>query len=256
MGKLVKCEILKVNGVPVISGYSDNTCIIGTEKAKRLVKQKKVRIIEETTNVQKPMYITPIKKPPLNYERYKNSFQLISMVPYLDKKRLGQAYNRAMVKIVDDWVLFFDQDVLLGTNPFWYNIVMRAIGVLGHKAGLITCYTNRIGNKIQKAPGVSTGNHDIKNYHIPFAANLYNKNKGNIKEIKQGGFISGFLMITHKQAWRNAGGFLEKRIGSDIFHIDNDYHRKIKKVGYRIYLLEDLYVYHGYMKQAKLFRKD
>ena len=160
-------------------------------------------------------------------------------IPYLPGKALGQAYNKIM-ETVEDWVLFLDQDVYL-VNPHWYDICAAAIEKVGYKAGIISCYTNRIGCFYQK-----TGNPHCEDMrkHTTRARELYQANKGNLLDVtEQNSSTSGFFMLTHKKAWEDAGGFPLKFLGAD-----SQYSGALKRAGYKIYLLSDLYVYHGYQR--------
>lgn len=164
-------------------------------------------------------------------------------IPFEPGKQLGFAYNRAM-QTVSDWVLFLDHDVLL-VNPDWYAICQKTITRVGHKAGFITCVTNRISNSHQQAG--SCPNDDIKK-HIGTAKSLYEVYKDRLHEmtIKDSPF-SGFFILTHKQAWKDAGGFKDGFLG-----VDNAYYHDIIKANYNVYIMPELYVYHIYRRKTGL----
>jgi GT2 family glycosyltransferase len=170
---------------------------------------------------------------------------MITVIPY-KPDNLGAAYNEVMEKAAD-WVLFLDHDILT-LNPNWYKICMNAIKNLGHKAGFISCLTNRIGCHWQKATnydiGVDLDNDDIE-YHIKKAKEIDQKHHGQIYEPGPHGPLSGFFILTHKQAWKDAGGFKD-----GFLTVDNDYDEKIKAAGYKRYILKDLYYYHVYTKKG------
>lgn len=151
---------------------------------------------------------------------------------------LGECYNEYMSK-AEDWVLFLDHDVLL-LNPHWYKICMNVINQWGHNAGFITCVTNRIGCRWQKA-GSDIQNDDIK-YHLNFAKNLYLEHGNDSNEILQNSSpLSGFFILTHKEAWEKSG-----RFKSGFLTVDNDYDNKIQTAGYKRVIIPGLYCYHMY----------
>lgn len=158
-------------------------------------------------------------------------------IPFEPGKQLGFAYNRAM-ETIKDWVLFLDHDVLL-CNPAWYTICQEAIKQVGHKAGFITCMTNRIGNSAQQ--DTRCRGHDIKQ-HLLHSVALQMTHKGKLQEtsITDTPF-SGFLILTHKQAWKDAGGFTDGFLG-----VDNAYYRAVSNAGYKTYIIRGLYAYHIY----------
>ena len=115
-------------------------------------------------------------------------------IPYELGERLGHAYNVAAGR-AEDWFLFLDHDLCL-VNPWWYEICVRTIEQYGDKAGLISCYTNRIGNRLQIAPGVDTKSEDLA-YHRAFARSLYNRNRGKVLDhTAEKMRYSGFFMLS------------------------------------------------------------
>lgn len=157
-----------------------------------------------------------------------------------DKSLLGAAYNRAM-ETVEDWALFLDHDVFLA-YPAWYGSCKKAIQTLGHCTGLISCRTNAVAcpHQIIKGHG---GNHNL-DYHTEVAMQRATDYAGQYTDITDAIVpISGFFILTHKKAWQDAGGFSEGFLG-----VDNEYHRRIQKAGYRVFIIEELYCYHRYKR--------
>jgi len=163
-------------------------------------------------------------------------------IPYFENMQLGRAYNRAM-KTVKDWVLFVDHDLMLPLNPHYYSICKNAINTLGHKAGWITCKTNRIACGSQLESGAPKGDNIID--HIGYAKNLWKQHKDTYT-LCNGTPFSGFFMLTHKKAWEDVGGFKDGFLG-----VDNDYYNKLKENGYGTYVLNGVYVYHLYKLKGK-----
>jgi len=167
---------------------------------------------------------------------------LTVITPYLPKKNLGHAYNVAM-ESSDGWVIFHDDDVFLRTQPKWYDICIAAIEQVGHDAGFITCVTNRIACPQQRCVDAPKGNDLIK--HIEYAEQRYHKWGNAVVEIPRVK-PSGFFFITNTTVWNNAGKFPPGFLG-----VDNRYANQVKKAGYKVYMMEGLYVYHMYRREWK-----
>lgn len=161
-------------------------------------------------------------------------------IPYDSNRDVGAAYNRALAT-VEDWVLFIDHDVFL-VNDMWHAICQDAIKSLGHRAGWISCRTNAVACPHQVIKG-HLKNHDL-GYHMEIAKNLEMAYPGVYTDVTDVIVpLSGFFILTHRKAWQNAGGFPEGFPG-----IDNEYHRRLAKAGYRIFIMEELYCYHRYKR--------
>lgn len=154
-----------------------------------------------------------------------------------DRNHLGRAYNEAMTT-VSDWVLFIDHDVFL-VNPNWHKICLKAIEKFGHTAGWLSCRTNRIACPHQLWYNEAEGD-DLKK-HLEIAFERAESQKGIYTDVTDLGFLSGFFILTHKEAWQKSGGFVEGFLG-----VDNNYHISLKNAGYKILVMEELYCYHRY----------
>jgi len=163
-------------------------------------------------------------------------------IPWEPERRLGAAANRFMSRI-DDWGLILDWDVSL-LNIHWYDICLRAVKHLGHSAGLISCVTNRIGCPLQKAPGAPAG--DDMEVHREFARKVEQDYAGQVRDVTwhERWKLSGMFFLTHREAWDQVGG----APGGKFIGFDNWYHDRVRELGYRIHVLQDLYVYHGYRR--------
>lgn len=224
-------------------------------KAQKLRKAGHVKILHKLTNESngsKKIIQATRKRMRVEGNRF-TGLSIPAVVPYMPDKKIGQAYNEIMEKSESEWVLFFDHDVLLGLNPLWHDICINAINKVGDNAGWITCYTNRIGCRFQKAPNLKgfdniRSSHDM-NYHRQYAKTLYNNNKGKIKDLTlaRGARFSGMFILTNKTAWSKSGGFVEN---GGFFNVDCKYYTSIKKAGFRVYIMQDLYVYHGYFREV------
>lgn len=165
-------------------------------------------------------------------------------IPYLPNKNLGEAYNKFMETLPqDDWALFIDDDVFLRTQPHWYLICEQAINQVGKEAGLITATTNRIGCSVQRYSDAPKSD-DISD-HITYAARRFQEHGARLVDCNHAK-LSGFFMLTHKEAWEAAGKFRNGFLG-----VDNNYCGKVKDAGYKTFVLPGLYVYHAYKREWK-----
>jgi len=164
-------------------------------------------------------------------------------IPWEPGKRLGYAFNRA-IETVEDWVLILDYDVML-LSVNWYDICLRAIDKYGHSAGLISCMTNNIGCPLQRDNHNKTQDMD---WHFSRAAEVERKNAGVVQDVTDSQFkLSGMFFLTHRSAWEKTG-----RVPDDKFiGVDNWYDARIRENGYKVLILRDLYVYHGYKRLWK-----
>jgi GT2 family glycosyltransferase len=164
-------------------------------------------------------------------------------IPYEPGKQLAHAYNRAMESTTAEWVLFLDQD-LFCCNPNWYAMCLNAIQQLeGQKVGWISCKTNRIVCKAQLHK-LSTDPDDI-DFHIRIARDLYKEHGNKIVEVRSR--FSGFFILTNKTAWKSIGGFRHQNKG--LSKVDGDYSDRLRKAGFKHYIMPGLYYYHLYKKK-------
>lgn len=157
-----------------------------------------------------------------------------------NRNKLGSAYNRAM-ETVKDWALLLDHDIFL-VNHTWHATCLDAIKSLGHRAGWISCRTNAVACPHQVIKG-HLKNHDL-NYHTEIAKKREIDYPGVYTDVTDAIVpLSGFFILTHRKAWEDAGGFPEGFLG-----VDNQYHRRLAKAGYRVFVMEELYCYHRYKR--------
>lgn len=168
---------------------------------------------------------------------------LHTYIPYAspnEELNLGKSYNNFMSIVNDDdWVLFLDHDATFTTKE-WYNQVYKIIEE-NPEYGLFTCFTNRIGNPIQKVRNIDYDNHDIK-YHRNIGKTLYDEYKYKVtpwdyKNI----FLSGVIILVSKKTWDIIGGAPDGFLG-----VDNCIHIDCIKNDIKVGLMNGLYVYHWY----------
>jgi GT2 family glycosyltransferase len=156
-------------------------------------------------------------------------------IPYEPGGKLGWDYNRIMMETPHNWVLFLDHDVFLALNPNWYHICQQVIENQPN-VGVFTCKTNahhsNTGQQEVNAPGT-----DNIFEHLEYSRKIWNEKQYTCSDIEK---TSGFFMLVNKKAWKKAEGFP----GKAMFKEDWDFSRKVKNAGYRLVLIEGLYVYH------------
>ena len=182
-------------------------------------------------------------------------------IPWEPGKKLGYAINRSM-DTVDGWVLILDHDVFLSLNPLWYKICQNAIEKVGNDAGWLTCSTNAIGCPLQKADFshkqmefLYSKRFDSSNMndHFNIAQEIYRKHQGEVIDITESAKrhkLSGLFILTHKTVYdrvKSMFGFPDNK----FLGWDNYYNDRLIDLGYRLYLMKDLYVYHGYKRLWK-----
>ena len=153
--------------------------------------------------------------------------------PSPDNKNLGAEYNHYMTLVrEDDWVCMIDRDSMFIQDDYIERL-HHAINK-NPDAGLITCVTNRVGDKRQCHMNQISNVDSIKQIrktakNLPLA----------YQQIKAP--ISGMLMMFKKSTWRKAGRFKDGLLG-----VDNDFALKVEKTRKQIIVAKGLYVLHYY----------
>ena len=159
--------------------------------------------------------------------------QLVTFIPYADDRNLGRACNECMAMLPEDgWGVILDHDAVF-TTPEWHRQLTRAIQL--YPEGCFTGYANRARRPF-KAPGTAMDNHDMA-FHRALGAMLL-KNE-TIRDVTEERAPNGMLIVLSKQAWKKAGGFAQ-----GLHYVDRIMWKSLKMAGYRIYLVEGLYLYH------------
>jgi GT2 family glycosyltransferase len=158
---------------------------------------------------------------------------------------LGRCYNAFMELLPtdDDWACFIDHDAMFTTRD-WYAQLTRVV-TRHSDAGCFTAMTNRISNRAQVYGATRYGraspnaNHDIR-YHRRIGARLEKQFGSEVVPLTDRQMMSGVVILTRKSVWRQIGfapGFLG---------VDWQYHRDCLRLGYTVYLMRGVYVYHWY----------
>jgi GT2 family glycosyltransferase len=204
----------------------------------------------------------------------RGSLVIYTFIPYSasDDPDLGAEYNRFMGMLPgdEDWACFIDHDAMF-TTRHWYRQLADVIQ-LNPNAGCFTAKTNRVGNYIQVVDvdlatlNIFSGrerrrkhlellnnggnNHDIA-YHRQKGQQLHDSKRLVITQLPEEYLLSGVLLLVRKGTWRQVP------FRSGFFGVDAAYHYDCIKAGYRVYLMEGVYVYHWYRGDADVshFRK-
>lgn len=172
--------------------------------------------------------------------------------PYKSNKLLGVAYNElcSIVPNDDDWICLHDGDAMF-LNSNYGDIIENAIKT-HPQYQLFTCYASRIKNPQQMYQGIISEDPNII-HHWEIAQNNAILNRGKVKQLNN--LISGHVMIFPKWLWKQIP-FVTRTKRGTILGIDNVFSNTVLKRGYKIGLIEDLYVLHYYrMKQGVNYRK-
>lgn len=159
-------------------------------------------------------------------------------IPYSLERNLGAEYNRYMKLLPndDDWMVLNDGDTMFLTFDFGHHIA-EVIKKLPD-AGIITCKTNRIRQKLQQfkenSPDVIV--------HRLLAQDLDKKYRGQVERVTK--TISGFFMAIKKKTWLEMGKFSEK--DGKLIAVDTAFSKKVLDKGKSIYVMQGMYVFHYY----------
>ena len=163
-------------------------------------------------------------------------------IPYSTEKDIGKYYNAAMRKLSNDkdYCLFIDGDACF-TTTFWGHQIDNIIKKYNN-VGLFTACTNRVYCKWQIADGVDVVTNDLA-YHRRFGtfiSDLYYDSCLDVTDKRP--YLSGVLILVQKRLWKAIGGFKE----NGMLGIDNYLHKDAKSKGFKVMLMQGVYVYHWY----------
>lgn len=161
---------------------------------------------------------------------------ILAMTPFSLERNLGRAYNEAMALLPDgSWAIFTDHDAMVGLTREWFSVIAEAIA-FKPDAGAFVSVTNRIDASWQRAEEADRENHDI-GYHTKIA--LDRLKRRTLLDITDTKGFGGVCFALSKAAWAQAGGFAD-----GLLCVDHSMHFGLQRCGRRVYLLENLYVYH------------
>lgn len=177
------------------------------------------------------------------------------LTPYAQDRKLGAAYNQSCSIVPDDsdWICLRDGDTMF-LNFDWGDIIANAINNHSHIYSAFTCYASRIGGIAQQYENIISEDSDILN-HREIALKNASLNAGKVKDISLTPFISGHFILFPKWLW-NKVKFMEKTNQGTFLGIDNNFFHHVRVKGYKIGLIEDLYMFHYYrLKEGRDYNK-
>lgn len=165
-------------------------------------------------------------------------------IPYGLNGDISGAYNMAMAATNAEWVVLLDQDVFL-CNPFWYQICLDAINTTPLNTGMITCMCNPLHgadkrtSEVAQQAEIEIRSTNIEE-HIKVAEKLYAKYGSTVQAVTDYK-LAGYFMLVKKEIW-DAVRF--KSIGTGVLGTDWNFAKMLLSLGYKIYRVPGLYVYH------------
>ena len=162
-------------------------------------------------------------------------------VPYEPQGQLGWDYNRILNESPHDWILFIDHDIILNTNPMWYEICQRVISIYPDTA-LFSCKTNTRFRSPQidiDAPKTF----DINDHQI-YSKLIWDKYQFSCKTISKYMRFAGFFFLVNKQAALSVGGFP----GIALLDEDWEFTHRLHQHDLPVRLIEGLYIFHAHKR--------
>lgn len=159
------------------------------------------------------------------------------IIPYAPDKQFSKACNEAVAMIGEqDWICIIDHDFMFLTPD--------SIGDLYRYAemcpdALLTCYTNRVGNRGQCLNGVISENDSMKAW-VARAIRM-RQAEPTVTEIP--GVISGFLLLFSKKLWNDVSHFPDDKT---ILGVDNAFSARVLNKGKKIYMMNNMLGWHSY----------
>lgn len=159
---------------------------------------------------------------------------------YSTEKNFGKAINDHVAQVGnnDDFICIIDGDSMFLT-PDWGVQIEQVINTYGKKFSLIGCMTNRLGRKIQIAPGVDYDNHDTK-YHYGKAVEFARDNFGIVEDISKKRYIAGLFMLFPKSVWN------KHKFKENTPSFDDEFSKSVRRGGGKLGLMKGLYCQHWY----------
>lgn len=168
---------------------------------------------------------------------------LYFFTPYSFDKKLFEAFDYYMSLVSDsDWVCFLDGDTAF-LVPGWGHQINEYIKKYPD-TGLFTCYASRCHYSIQTRKGTNPENPDIL-YHQKIAATLKATHHLRVKEINRR--IAGHLMVIKKSTWNQIREEVKNKVhhqSKRILGVDTKISNALIKHGYKIRLMQGLYIFH------------
>lgn len=159
-------------------------------------------------------------------------------IPFAKDKNLGREVNKLINNSTDRYVIIQDGDVMQ-LNAYYGNRISEAVEA-NPQFQLFTCYTNRIGRPEQVSPHADWANDDIK-HHRELANEHWNMYGTSVIDVTDAPLLSGHLFVIDKEYWKYLPDLPNIGLGCD-----NEIHKMYKEAGYKVGLMQGIYVYHWY----------
>ena len=143
----------------------------------------------------------------------------------------------------DDWVVFTDRDVWF-PHPKYGDIIDGYSK--NQEYGLLTCFTNRIGNSYQCQNG-KYWKVESNLEHVEIANKMFDDYGYEILDITNKRRMSGMLIMLKKSTWKSSGGFKE----DGLLGVDNTILMNVRSSGGKAGLMMGVYVWHYYRNGNK-----
>jgi hypothetical protein len=163
--------------------------------------------------------------------------------PYSLNKKLFEAYDDCMALLKDDdWACFLDGDTLFFESNFGHQV--QEYVEKYPDTGLFTCYSSRCGYGYMVPPGTMQDSDSII-YHRKRSKEIYQKYHLQVLELNQ--HIAGHLMCIKKNTWMQIREDLMRVTdGANLLGVDTQITNKMLKHGFRILLMQGIYLMHYY----------
>lgn len=164
------------------------------------------------------------------------------ITPARSDLNFGEAINDLIKGLPnEDWVCLRDIDTI---PPLHKEFIWQCEEIAKTtKLDLISCMTNRIGLRHQLYNGVFSDDHNLLN-HKSIALELFNKAPLEVIETKQ--TIAGVMMLFSVNTWRKVKGFPTGAIKIGGVFVDYLFCKKVLRVGMKIGIAKNVYLYHAY----------
>lgn len=173
-------------------------------------------------------------------------------IPWDDDKNILQSYIHEMKKLKnpDDWCVFIDGDACFTHN--FYGLNIRETIMANEQYSMFTCFTNRVNCKYQLFPDINKTNNDME-YHRNVGYLAFERYGTSVRDITGQQPLSGVMMAFKKSAWNAVIKTMNNKSG--MLQVDNELHRKMKAHGFKVGLMQGIYVFHWYRNNNKLDHK-
>lgn len=164
------------------------------------------------------------------------------------RENFAEDCNAAMENSPAEWVILLNDDVFLACNPFWHDLVQKAIENAENigNPGLLSCVTSGRRPKQPQFTGIIRKNHNIEQ-NIESAKKFYYKHGSKVRKIGTGigrewYRIAHFFVVIKKEAWQEVK--FDPNVGNGMDKVDYVFNIRLVEAGYDMFIMPGLFVYH------------